>query len=286
MASRVYSPCLSALVLLRGAPDPGARRHASGSASCRRPPAIGTLARARLGAAAPAGQHRARIARIIARHFFLPIKTIKWIGYDRFKLDEISQRSGASPIRIAQFAIDDQTPYRDLYLSSGHCLFFNEILIPVALLVNDASIRPCLPPGLESIEYYHIEFDTHEVIFVDGTCVESYLGSNRATFSNCVEFQHLYGNVLPKTPYAPIAGYFGGCDEVKGLIRSIVSHVIDVRDPIQVAWDQIAARAVVARILSHRPAPSNYGRGAHHGIQQRSKGDIHSANGTSLRAGR
>jgi hypothetical protein len=170
------------------------------------------------------------------------IKKIKWIGYDKIKS---SRSTGVSPIRVAQFAIDEQTPYRDVYLSPAHCLFLNEVLIPVILLMNDATITPYLPPGLETIEYYHIEFDTHEVIFAEGACVESYLGSNRETFSNCMEFEGLYGSSPPKTPYAPIAGYFGGRDEVKGLLRSVVAHVIDVRDPIQIAWDQIAARAAV-----------------------------------------
>ena len=41
----------------------------------------------------------------------------------------------------------------------------------------------------------------------------------------------------------PQVHYVGGRDEIIGLARSIVSHVIDVRDPIQVAWDQVAARA-------------------------------------------
>ena len=44
------------------------------------------------------------------------------------------------PIHVARFAIDDQTPYRDLYLSPLHCVFFAEALIPVMYLVNETSI--------------------------------------------------------------------------------------------------------------------------------------------------
>ena len=169
------------------------------------------------------------------------LKRIKWIG--KKKLD-LSESKGGVPVRIARFAIDDQTPFRDLYLSPAHCLFLNEVLIPVGHLINDVGIVPCVPTGLDTIEYFHIEFDTHEVIFAEGACVESYLGSNRETFANFEDFERIYGveQHSNKTPYAPIAGYFGGRDEAIGLIRSFVSHVIDVRDPIQIAWDHFAAR--------------------------------------------
>ena len=45
------------------------------------------------------------------------------------------------------------------------------------------------------------------------------------------------------TPPAPILRYRGRRQELKGLIRSLISNVVDVRDPIQIAYDQIAQRA-------------------------------------------
>ena len=68
-------------------------------------------------------------------------KTIKWIGYNKFTKEEgRTWQDGVTPIRVGRFAIDDQTPYRDLYLSPLHCVFFNEALIPVMYLVNETSI--------------------------------------------------------------------------------------------------------------------------------------------------
>ncbi len=170
------------------------------------------------------------------------VKTIKWIGYDKIAGADTGTED-VRPIRIARFAIDESTPYRDLYLSPGHCLFLNNVLIPVAYLVNEASIAPHLE--LQTIEYYHVEFDTHEVIFAEGACVESYRGSHRETFANLAEFERLYGSKQQpgKTPYAPIMGYRGGRDELMALTRSLISNVHDIRDPIQVAFDQIAERA-------------------------------------------
>jgi hypothetical protein len=44
-------------------------------------------------------------------------------------------------------------------------------------------------------------------------------------------------------PFAPILQYAGGRQELKGLVRSLVSNVVDVRDPIQIANDELAQRA-------------------------------------------
>ena len=68
-------------------------------------------------------------------------KTIKWIGYNKFtkKEERRAWQDSVMPIRVGRFAIDDQTPYRDLYLSPLHCVFFNGALIPVMYLVNEAA---------------------------------------------------------------------------------------------------------------------------------------------------
>jgi len=173
-------------------------------------------------------------------------KTIKWIGYNKFTKEEgRAWQDGVMPIRVGRFAIDDQAPYSDLYLSPLHCVFFNEALIPVMYLVNETSITQATPSEMSTLEYYHVEFDTHEVIYAEGALVESYDGSNRDNFSNFVQYERLYGveRKPEMTPFAPILKYRGRRQELKGLIRSLISNVVDVRDPIQIAYDQLAKRA-------------------------------------------
>jgi hypothetical protein len=173
------------------------------------------------------------------------LKKIKWVGYDKYKKTTgKTWVESVMPVRVARFAIDDQTPQRDLYISGAHCLFLGGVLIPADHLINDISIAPGSPSDLDTIEYYHIEFETHEVIYAEGVAVESYLGTSREHFSNFVQFERLYGvDHQSKTPFAPILGYYGGRDELKGLVRSLISNLVDVRDPIQIAWDRIAERA-------------------------------------------
>jgi hypothetical protein len=169
-------------------------------------------------------------------------KTIKWIGYNKFTKEESrAWHDNVMPIRVVRFAIDDRTPHRDLYLSPLHCIFFNDNLIPVIYLINEASIAQGTPSDISAIEYYHIDLGTHEVIYAEGALVESYDGSSRENFSNFVQYERLYGieRQSKMTPFAPILRYRGRRQELKGLVRSVISNVVDIRDPIQIAYDQI-----------------------------------------------
>jgi hypothetical protein len=175
-------------------------------------------------------------------------KAIKWIGYNKFTKEEgRAWQEAVKPIRVARFAIDDHTPNRDLYLSALHCVYLNEALIPVMYLINEATIAQGTPSDMSAIEYYHIELDAHEVIYAEGASVESYYCDtphSRETFSNFVEYERLYGvDLKSMTQFAPMVGYNRASSEIKALVRSLISNVVDVRDPIQIAYDQIAKRA-------------------------------------------
>jgi hypothetical protein len=175
-------------------------------------------------------------------------KAIKWIGYSKFTKEEgrVWQES-IMPIRLARFAIDDHSPHSDLYLSPLHCIFFNEALIPVQYLVNGVSVARGAPSEMSAIEYYHIDLGTHEVLYAEGASVESFFDgeSEREHFSNFVQYVRLYGaEPQPKmTPFAPILRYRNRRERIEGVARSLISNVVDVRDPVQIAHDQIARRA-------------------------------------------
>ena len=151
------------------------------------------------------------------------------------------------PIRVARFAIDDQSPHSDLYLSPLHCVFFNRAFIPVKHLINGTTVAQGGPSGVSTIEYYHIDLGTHEVIYAEGALVESFFDgdSEREHFSNFVQYERLYGaERQPKmTPFAPILGYRNRRQKIQGLARSLISNVVDLRGPLQIAHDQIARRA-------------------------------------------
>jgi Hint domain len=163
-------------------------------------------------------------------------KSIKWIGYNKFTKEEgrVWQHS-VMPIRVARFAIDDQSPHSALYLSPLHCIFINEALIPVKHLINGTSVVQDAPSDRSAIEYYHVDLGTHDMLYAEGALVESFFDgdSEREHFSNFVEYERLYGaERRPKmTPFAPIHGYFNRREKIEGVARSLISNVVDVRDP-------------------------------------------------------
>src|SRR5215467_14525199 len=175
-------------------------------------------------------------------------KAIKWIGYNKFAKEEgRAWPYSVMPIRVARFAIDDHSPHSDLYLSPLHCIFFNKTLIPVQYLINGISVSQGAPSGMSAIEYYHLDLGTHEVLYAEGALVESFYDgeSEREQFSNFVQYERLYGaEPQPKmTPFAPILGYRNRREKIEGVARSLISNLVDVRDPVQIAHDQIARRA-------------------------------------------
>jgi hypothetical protein len=171
---------------------------------------------------------------------------VKWIGRQKFRKDKRTWNWSMAPIRVARFALGDQYPCRDLYLSPKHSLFVDGVLIPIEMLVNGRSIAPAMMDDRDVVDYFHVELETHEVIFADGTPAETLLVTgDREGFSNFVEYERLYGaDERPAmTPFAPILGYTGARGELERLLRLAVSPLIDIRDPILRARNRIAARA-------------------------------------------
>ena len=109
------------------------------------------------------------------------LKPIRWIGFGR---DLVTAKNKlARPIVVTAGALDDGVPRRDLYLTHGHALYFDGVLIPVEHLVNHRTI--CWDDEARVVEYYHIELEDHDVVFAEGAPAESYYDAgNRALFHN------------------------------------------------------------------------------------------------------
>ena len=169
---------------------------------------------------------------------------VKWVGRRTIRRSaSASWHPGVLPIRVAKFAIDEQTPSRDLYLSQGHFLLIDGVLIPVDHLVNGQSIVVDHDAkASEAIEYFSVELDTHQVIFAEGMAAETFrYGGGQIAWDNLGDYENLYGREHKVMPaFAPLCYYKGGRAEVRALLRLAASRV---RDPIQVAYARIAARA-------------------------------------------
>jgi hypothetical protein len=119
------------------------------------------------------------------------IQPIKWIGR-RFYRDWLAAgNADVQPILFKAGSIADHVPVRDLYVSPEHAMFLDGMLIPALHLVNGTSIVKV--EGMEEVEYFHLEFDRHVVIFAEGATAESFVDDDsRMLFHNADEYLRLY----------------------------------------------------------------------------------------------
>jgi hypothetical protein len=119
------------------------------------------------------------------------LQKIKWIGRRSYDGRFVAENRDVLPIRIAQGAIADNIPARDLFVSPGHAICIDGALIHAFRLVNGVSITQSV--SVESVTYYHIETENHEVIFAENCPAETFLDENfRALFQNAAEYGALY----------------------------------------------------------------------------------------------
>ena len=88
-----------------------------------------------------------------------------------------------APIKICRSALAPNVPHRDLYLSPGHALYLDGVLIAAQGLVNDRSIVRCSKGAEDRLTYFQLDLEDHQVIFAEGAPVESCLGDGMILFA-------------------------------------------------------------------------------------------------------
>lgn len=134
---------------------------------------------------------------------------LRWIGSRFVGRDELRREERLRPIRLRVGSLGRGLPRRDLVVSPQHRILvsspivsrmFNtsEILIPAKKLTELPGIDrddSCIP-----VEYYHLLFDNHEVVYAEGAAAESlYLGPmavNALTPDALWEIEQLFPEVL------------------------------------------------------------------------------------------
>jgi len=118
---------------------------------------------------------------------------IKWIGRRSYRDWLAVGNADVQPILFKAGSIADHVPARDLYVSPEHAMFLDGVLVPARHLVNGVSILKM--SGIEEVDYFHLEFDRHVVIFAEGAAAESFVDDeSRMLFHNADEYRRLYPN--------------------------------------------------------------------------------------------
>jgi Hint domain len=175
-------------------------------------------------------------------------KPIKFIGCREVSRKRTGPwKNGEGPVKVSRFAIDGKAPHSDLYISPGHAIYIDGILVPAGNLVNGVTIVADVMPEAQSLTLFHIELDTHEAILAEGLAVETFRHDNPDAFDNTDEYVRLYGSSeKPLVPFAPTVRYHSSRQELASHIRSALAPVCDFRKPIEKVRDRIVDRLVAA----------------------------------------
>lgn len=124
------------------------------------------------------------------------IVKVKWIG--RQTINRIfAKLENAMPIKISAGALGDSLPTTDLFVSPGHGMLVDGVLVHALALVNGSTITQ-VQRWSGDVEYFHIETENHELILANGAPAETFIDNvSRTEFDNWTEYDALYPNVAP-----------------------------------------------------------------------------------------
>jgi hypothetical protein len=103
-------------------------------------------------------------------------RPVQSIGkFRRIRSEEGPWPKHARPVRIARSALAPDVPHRDLYVTQGHALLFDDILIPAGHLINGTTISLYGADEHNELEFFHLTLETHDVIYAEGAPCETLL---------------------------------------------------------------------------------------------------------------
>ena len=156
------------------------------------------------------------------RSGFAPIKSVDWFTLNRVK----GAWMGASrPVRIKRHALGENMPAQDLCLTAAHAIAVDGALVPIGNLVNGTSIVFEAAKGQETLEFFHVELERHDVLDIQGAACESL---RRPWVKPCL----------------PLLGFQGRRGELRSRWRSVLSVVVDRRQPLDIIRDTIEERGL------------------------------------------
>lgn len=111
---------------------------------------------------------------------------IRWIGSTKLTALELALQPKLRPIRVAKGMLGKNTPVKDLVLSPQHRILVRSAIAKRMFDIDETLIPVCKLTAIEGIdvlddevgvEYFHMLFDAHQIVFSEGAATESlYLG--------------------------------------------------------------------------------------------------------------
>jgi len=110
------------------------------------------------------------------------MQPLRWIGSQKVGPKEMAAAHRLKPVRICAGALGHESPSSDLYVSRQHRVLFrsqiaermfgtSEVLVAANKLVGLPGIE--IAEETQSVEYFHMLFDDHQIVFSNGAATES-----------------------------------------------------------------------------------------------------------------
>jgi hypothetical protein len=177
---------------------------------------------------------------------FSGICPIQWIGRSLFRKSDPTKAwvKDVLPVRVARSAIGPDVPHADLYVTKGHALLIDGVLVPVGSLINGTTITLYHARELDELEFFHIKLEVHDVIYAECAPCETLLNVDENAV-NFAEYLRQFGPLTTKeAPCAPLLSFNGGRSEMKSRFRSAISLWIDHRQRLDIIRDQLEERGI------------------------------------------
>lgn len=171
---------------------------------------------------------------------------VQWVARYSFKRPDPTRPwvRNILPVRIARSALGPDVPSADLYITGGHALLIDGLLVPACNLINGRTIAVCDAGDCDELEYFNIKLKTHDVIYAEGAPCETLVSLDENAL-NFAEYLRQGGTPeIEAVRCAPWAG-FGRRVEIKSRLRSALSPWIDCRQKLDVIRDELEEAAIV-----------------------------------------
>jgi hypothetical protein len=124
------------------------------------------------------------------------VRSVRWVCHRTIDCGRHPEVTKIWPVCISAGAMGEGLPARDLWVSPGHSLLIEGHLIQAANLVNGISVRQV---PTHTVQYWHVELASHDVILAEGVPAETYLDTgNRSAFVDGGAFMDLHPDFSPK----------------------------------------------------------------------------------------
>ena len=174
---------------------------------------------------------------------------VVWIGQRLVACRRHPRPWLVQPVRIRAGAFADGLPRRDLLLSPDHAVFAEDVLIPVKYLVNGLDI---VQETAESVHYFHVELERHNILLAEGLPAESYLDTgNRAQFANGAAHVTLHPDFSPLS-WADACAPLCLAGPVLAAVRRRLRERAEALGYLEVLADGHPVRAAAMRGRMHR----------------------------------